>query len=111
MDSFIPANMTGEFKELLLSFLRKDVPHLILNLSQIKEMEDDVAEMIAAVQQEFYENKCSFVICELQKPVESFFDEKGLLELINTTPTESEAGDILQMEEMERELMDDEEID
>ena len=110
-ETLIPANMTGEFKELLLSYLRKDNPHLVLNLSMVSKIEDDVATMIVSVQQEFYENKSSFVVCEIQKPVETFFDEKGLLELMNTTPTESEAGDILQMEEMERDLMDDEEID
>ena len=32
-------------------------------------------------------------------------DEKELLELMNVTPTESEAWDIVQMEEIERELL------
>jgi hypothetical protein len=31
-------------------------------------------------------------------------DEKELLELMNVTPTESEAWDIVQMEEIERDL-------
>ncbi len=32
-------------------------------------------------------------------------DENELLEVMNVTPTESEAGDIVQMEEIERELL------
>ncbi|RYZ15978.1 MAG: anti-anti-sigma factor, partial [Chitinophagaceae bacterium] len=36
-------------------------------------------------------------------------DGLDLLELMNVTPTESEAWDIVQMEEIERELLDDEE--
>jgi hypothetical protein len=41
--------------------------------------------------------------------VERFLDSSNLLELMNVTPTESEAGDIVQMEEIERELLDEEE--
>jgi hypothetical protein len=61
-------------------------------------------------QQKFYEAGASFVICELQKDVEAFLDEKELLELMNFTPTESEAYDIVQMEEIERELLDDDDF-
>jgi len=47
------------------------------------------------------------VICELQPPVEEFLDKGQLLEMMNMTPTESEAWDIIQMEEIERELLDE----
>ena len=63
--------------------------------------------MLVKTQQKFYDNNASFVICEMQKPVEEFLDSVNLLEMINSTPTESEASDIVQMEEIERELMDD----
>jgi hypothetical protein len=48
------------------------------------------------------------VICELQPPVEETLDKEELLEVLNSTPTESEAWDIVQMEEIERELLDNE---
>ena len=35
-------------------------------------------------------------------------DSSGLLEIMNTTPSESEAYDIVQMEEIERELLNEE---
>jgi hypothetical protein len=41
--------------------------------------------------------------------LEEAFDKQELLELLNATPTESEAWDIVQMEEIERELMGGEE--
>ena len=53
-----------------------------------------------------YENGLSFVICCLEKSLEEWLDKAELLELMNVTPTESEAWDIIQMEEIERELMD-----
>jgi len=40
-------------------------------------------------------------------PVALALDHDNLLELLNTTPTESEAWDIVQMEEIERELLGD----
>jgi len=45
----------------------------------------------------------------MQKEVENQFNKLELLELMNITPTESEAWDILQMEEIERELLKDSE--
>ena len=46
-----------------------------------------------------------------QAAVEAFFEEAELLDLLNFTPTESEAWDIVQMEEIERELMDGDDIE
>ena len=54
-----------------------------------------------------HEKNNSFVICSLQPGVEKMLDKAGLLEIMNVTPTESEAWDIVQMEEIERELLGD----
>ncbi len=101
------ANMTGELKDLLLPYLQKDIPHIVLNMNEVKELDEVAGEFLASVQQQFYENNCSFVICNLQKNVEETLDKQELLELMNVTPTESEAWDIVQMEEIERELLGD----
>ncbi len=103
----IPANMTEELGELLLHYLSKEVPHLVLNMQEVKEIDEATANKIADIQQEFYENNASFVVCALQEKVEAQFEKGDLLELMNITPTESEAWDIVQMEEIERELMGD----
>ena len=99
------ANMTGDLNNLLLPYLQKDIPHIVFNMVNVKTLDETVGELLANVQQQFYENDCSFVICNLQKAVEKLLDEKELLELMNVTPTESEAWDIVQMEEIERELL------
>ena len=44
---------------------------------------------------------------EMKSLAEEKFNELELLEIMNITPTESEAWDIVQMEEIERELLDD----
>lgn len=105
----LTANMTEELTNMLLPYLQKDIPHIILNMSAVSHVDEKGCEMLAEVQQKFYENNCSFVICELQKAVEEKLDQLELMEILNVTPTESEAWDILQMEEIERELMSGEE--
>ena len=99
--------MAAELSDLLHSYLQNDVRNIILNLKELKNIDEETGEMIVKTQQKFYDNNASFVICEMQKPVEEFLDSVNLLEMINSTPTESEASDIIQMEEIERELMDD----
>ena len=105
----ISATMTEELSTRLLPYLQNDVKNVVLILKDIETMDDAAAIALVNIQQKFYENNASFVICELQKPVERFLEEKELFDLMNITPTESEAWDIVQMEQIERELFDDEE--
>ena len=106
-ETSLPADMSAEFNDLLASYLQNDVRNIVLNLKELKNIDEETGEMIVKTQQKFYENNASFVICEMQKSVEDFLDSVNLLEMINSTPTESEASDIVQIEEIERELMDD----
>lgn len=107
VDNELAANMTGELEKLLLPYLKKDIPHLVLNMEEVAIIAPETAEKIASLQQEFYENNASFVICNLKEGPEKLLDELELLEFMNVTPTESEAWDIVQMEEIERELLND----
>jgi anti-anti-sigma factor len=103
----ITAIMTEELGEMLLAYLKQPVPHIVLNLSAVESIDPVALEKIAATQQEFYEQNCSFIVCCMQEQVEKSFDDNNLLEVMNVTPTESEAWDIVQMEEIERELLSD----
>lgn len=104
----LPATMTEELSDRLLDFLTSDIKNIILDLSPLQSIDNIPAENLVKVQQKFYENNASFVIFGLQPQVEEFLDKQGLLEIMNVTPTQSEAADIVQMEEIERELTDDE---
>jgi anti-anti-sigma factor len=89
------------------ALLQGDVKNLILNLRPVTSISETAANAIANLQQQFYEQNASFVICELKEDVEAAFEKADLLDGLNYTPSESEAWDIVQMEEIERELMDD----
>ncbi len=101
----LTANMTEELSIMLLSYLQKDIPHIILKLDKVEIIDDKSGEILANLQQKFYEENNSFVICDLQPGVEKQLDTQELLELLNVTPTESEAWDIVQMELIEREIL------
>lgn len=101
----ISANMAAELSRQLLELLKGTIKNVVLNLRSVKSMDEESGEILVRTQQNFYENNASFVICELTTEVEEFLDSKELLEIMNVTPTESEAYDIVQMEEIERELL------
>lgn len=101
----LSANMTAELDASLLPFLQNEVKNVVLSLKDIETIDDAAGEYLLKIQQMFYEQHASFVICELQPAVEDALEAAELLEMMNTTPTESEAWDIVQMEEIERELL------
>jgi anti-anti-sigma factor len=104
MEPVLAANMTAELDDRLLPWLQNDVKNIVLNLKDIKIIESAAADRLVQIQQLYYEQNASFVVCRLQKDVENALEALGLLEMMNTTPTESEASDIVMMEEIEREL-------
>jgi anti-anti-sigma regulatory factor len=105
MEASLTANMADEMSQTLLPYLQNDIKNLVLILKNVATLDVAVANKLVEIQQVFYENNASFVVCEIKPEIEGFLDEHELLELFNATPTESEAWDIVQMEEIERELL------
>ena len=75
LDPVLSASMTDQLSECLLPYLQNDVKNVVLIAKPIGKIDMPAAEKLVQIQQEFYENNASFVICELQKPVEDFLDE------------------------------------
>jgi anti-anti-sigma factor len=105
------ATMAGELDRQLGELLKGSTRNVVLNLSGVKSMQEEAAEHLVRSQQKFYESGASFVVCEMPDELENFLDSKDLLEIMNVTPTESEAYDIVQMEEIERELLGGDDFD
>ena len=102
----LSATMAEDLDRQAQELLKGKVRNIVLNLRGVKMLQEEAAEKLVRTQQHFYEEGASFVVCEMTQDVEDFLDKTDLLELINATPTESEAYDIVQMEEIERELLD-----
>jgi anti-anti-sigma factor len=105
LEPVLAANMTADLEKCLLPILRNEVKSVVLILKDIQNVEDAAAESLVKIQQAFYDEGNSFVICELTPNVEKTLENNGMLEFMNVTPTASEASDIVQMEEVERELL------
>ena len=105
-ESFISANMTEDIKSICGNASYK-IPHIVVNMKMVEIIDEQAAEKFSQIQKQFYEQNKSMVICELQKEVKKIFVKLELIDFMNITPTESEAWDILQMEEIERELHND----
>jgi anti-anti-sigma regulatory factor len=104
-------NMAAELAAACNEVLQSAQKNAILNLRPVSAIDTTIAENVARLQQKFYEQNASFVVCELKPEVEAVFEELDILELLNLTPTLSEAWDIIQMEEIERELMDSDDME
>lgn len=100
----LSANMTELIENKLSEMSNKDVKNVVLNLKDIQSIDNAAAQTLIKLQQNSYEQKASFVICCLQSTVSQQLAAAGLLEHLNVVPTESEAGEIVLMEEIEREL-------
>jgi len=99
-------NMADELAAMCQQYLQGSLKNLILKLNKVHDIDGNIAQKIIEIQQSFYDHSASFIVCEMNSKITDVFEKEDLLEMLNYTPTESEAWDIVQMEEIERELLD-----
>ena len=104
----LDANIAGELWKTATMCLAEPPRNVIVNLREVKKADSDAVNDLARLQQHFYENEASFVLCEVAKELMPLFESEDLPDVLNITPSESEAWDILQMEEIERDFLKDE---
>ena len=106
LEPILAANMTAALHNLCEPFLKQAVKNLLLNLKDIQKMDSAAAAVLLDLRNLFYSNRASFVLCEPQPPVKKYFDQHEQFDILQIAPTQSEASDIIFMEEIERELTD-----
>ena len=74
----LTATMTEELSNGLLSYLQSDIKNVVLNLKELKSIDNISAENLVKIQQKFYENNASLVICELQPQIEEYLDSNRI---------------------------------
>ena len=100
----LTANMAEELMKLVAKKQEEENKSLVFNLEGVFSMDDKIADSFKSLHETCYANHLSMVVCGLSPEVKNRFKEHDLSDSINITPTESEAWDIVQMEEIEREL-------
>ena len=111
LDTTLSSNLVPELTKITQDILSKSPKNLVLNLEKVQSWEPSILEQLAQAQEQFYDNNASFVICCLSEPLENTLEATDFFDIMNTTPTESEAWDIVQMEEIERELLDGDDME
>ena len=111
LDSSLSSNLVPELKELIQKLGTNSPKNLVVNLSAVKHWELSIMELFAQHQEVFYDNNTSFVLCCLSDDLQNALDLTDFGEVMNLTPTETEAWDIVQMEEIERELLDSDDME
>jgi anti-anti-sigma factor len=106
LEPILAANMTAALKHLCEPFLTQDVKNLLFNLKDIQKMDSAAADVLLELRNLFFSHRASFVLCELQPSVKKYFEQNEQFELLQIAPSQSEASDIIFMEEIEREFTD-----
>jgi anti-anti-sigma regulatory factor len=101
----LAANMTEELENTCKFFLDQPVKNVIVNLANITKLDIEVTDSFLNLQQSFAEANVSLVFCCINASIMKKLEKLEVNEMLNITPTESEAWDIVQMEEIEREFL------
>lgn len=107
--SHLSANLAAELVAKIRETAAMPPHNVILRLDGVGKLDREVADELSMLRQELYENQHSFVVCCLQEGVAADVAGWEMEEPLNVTPTESEAWDIVQMDEIEREFLAGEE--
>ena len=111
LDPSLSSNLVPELNELIKNLGLTSPKNLVLNLGAVKDWDLSIMALLAQHQEDFYDNNTSFVLCSLSDDLQNALDLTEFGEVMNLTPTESEAWDIVQMEEIERELLDSDDME
>ena len=111
LNTQLSSNLVPELADLTSKWGNTPQKNLVLNLQNLENWDEAVIEQISSSQGQFYEKNISFVICALSDKLLDILDKTDYAELLNMIPTESEAWDIVQMEEIERDLLDSDDME
>ncbi len=95
-----------------IHILRQQAPfNVIVNMQQVQSFDQASAEIFLQCRIAMYNDNQSFVVCCCNETVMNNILLWEMDESLNVTPTESEAWDIVQMDEIEREFLNDDTIE
>ncbi len=87
---------------------RENARSLLIDFSQIETMTDENVRLLETLHNEKYNDKLSFVLCHMHVSCKKTVAENELEHLLNMVPTMIEAIDMINMEGLERELLNEE---
>lgn len=98
------AIMAAELIKAIEDIQQQECLNIILNFQHVQEVETALLTVLEDIQQLQKGIGKSFVVCSMSGEIQQKLGVDKEYEKFHLTPTESEAWDIVQMEEIEREL-------
>ena len=90
---------------------KTEARNAIIDLTDVNEADEQALVDLATLLQLCQKNQASMVFFGVKPAVKTAMQGLDLIDVFQITPTESEAWDIVQMEEIERELFGGEDLD
>ena len=103
-EKVLTAIMAATFMDIVAKKQSDEKLSIVLNFSQVEDIDIAFLEALQHLQEIQAANNKSFVVCCLGSVLQQRMGIEKTFDRFNITPTESEAWDIVQMEEIEREL-------
>ncbi|MRG47260.1 STAS domain-containing protein [Chitinophaga sp. SYP-B3965] len=97
------ANLAAELEETISGMTELEEKNLVLDLRSLQSIDEKGLKAIFAVYNHQYERGLSAAVAHLSPDLAAVLGEK-YPEMLNVVPTESEAIDMVMMEDLEREL-------
>jgi len=103
-EKVLTAIMAAMFMDIVAQKQSDEKLSLVLNFSQVEDIDIAFLEALQHLQEIQAANNKSFVVCCMGSGLQQKLGIDKAFDRFIITPTESEAWDIVQMEEIEREL-------
>jgi anti-anti-sigma regulatory factor len=103
-------NLAEEIQQFLSASILKN-RSAIIDFSSIQSIENNLNQIIIDWHHKMYDSNLSFALCEMNDEVKKSMQENDESDILNITPKQIEAIDIVAMEGLERELLGDEDFD
>jgi anti-anti-sigma regulatory factor len=103
-------NLAEEIQQFLSASILKN-RSAIIDFSSIQSIENNLNQTIIDWHHKMYDSNLSFALCEMNDEIKKSMQENEEFDILNITPKQIEAIDIVAMEGLERELLGDEDFD
>ena len=103
-EKVLTAIMAADLKKTIEVQQQRKCLNLILNFQHVQEVEQTLLNLLKDLQKSQKAIGKSFVVCSMSNEIQQKLGVEKDCDNFHITPTESEAWDIVQMEEIEREL-------
>lgn len=102
----LTANLSDEITKIITNCLNTSIKNIIINMGRVTQISSKTLATLIEFQLKSFENGYSFVFCNFSPQVKAYLKAQDIIDVIQFTPTENEAVEIVHMDEIEREMWD-----